>query len=137
MAKEYIAPKTINRIAKWFARLGIGRSVVLTTVGRRTGDARQVAVSPIEVDGTEYLVSPYGEVGWVWNARSNGAASIRQGSYTRKVDLVEVGDGADVVRSYHEREKFPRAYMDLPENPTSEDIRSSPQVFPVFRVEDR
>ncbi len=44
---------------------------VLTTTGRTSGEPRQVPVSPIAMGGQEYLVSPYGNVGWVHNARAN------------------------------------------------------------------
>ena len=35
----------------------------------RTGEARKVPVIPVEVGGSRYLVSPYGESDWVRNLR--------------------------------------------------------------------
>jgi hypothetical protein len=69
----------INRITSAVARLGVGRTQVMTTTGRKTGERRRVPVSPIVVEGVEYLVSPYGEVGWVHNvrARPNGDSEPR------------------------------------------------------------
>lgn len=139
MAKQYQVNQSTLRIARltsWLARRGVGRSQVLTTVGRKSGEPRTVPVSPIEVDGVEYIVSPYGEVGWVQNARANPVASLRHGTRQREVRLEEVTGpaGASVVASYHAREGYARRYMDVPDDPTLDDfVRASGQ-FPVFTV---
>lgn len=68
MAKQYeVTPSTVrvNRLTSSMARLGMGRTEVMTTMGRQTGQPRAVPVSPIEIDGVKYIVSPYGEVSWV------------------------------------------------------------------------
>lgn len=138
MAKPYRAPQTINRIVMWLARRGIGRAVVLTTVGRRSGRQRHVPLSPIFVDDVEYLVAPYGVVGWVANARANPEATITAGRSVREVVLREVTrSAAHVVRRYYEREWIPRAYMDLPGDPTLADFELAAGSFPVFRVGER
>jgi deazaflavin-dependent oxidoreductase (nitroreductase family) len=136
MAKQYQATHGINRITSALARLGIGRTEVLTTTGRKTGAPRRVPVSPIVLDGVEYLVSPYGEVGWVRNARADPTVTLSHGSKTRRARLEEVTDrlGAPVVAAYHARESFSRPYMDVPADPTVEDFESRPGMFPVFRV---
>lgn len=136
MAKEYVAPKTINRIMMWMAGRGIGGSVVLTTIGRLSGGRREVPVSPIEMDGIEYIVAPYGSVGWVSNVRARPDVTIRKGTDERRVRLAEVTDGrAQVVKAYYEREGYARKYMDLPESPELADFERAGASFPVFRVE--
>lgn len=136
VAKEYKPPKMINSITSSLARIGIGRSVELTTIGRSSGEARSVPVSPITIDGIEYIVSPYGSVGWVRNTRANPIVTIRRGRSERSARLVEVtGDAAAVVAAYYERESFPRRYMDLPDDPELGDFEEDPGSFPVFRVE--
>ena len=138
MVKEYKAPKAINLLMTQLSRLGVGASVELVTTGRQTGEPRSVPVSPITVDGVEYLVAPYGQVGWVHNVRANPKAVLRKGSKKRDVDLVDVtDDAAGVVAAYYERERFPRPYMDLPDTPTLDDFEKATGAFPVFRVEDR
>jgi deazaflavin-dependent oxidoreductase (nitroreductase family) len=121
------------------AKRGWGRTEVLTTRGRKSGQERQVPVSPIEVEGTEYLVAPYGEVAWVRNARAEPDVALRRGSTDRQVRLAEVsGDAAaEAVAAYYARETFPRPYMDVPENPTVADFAAKAGEFPVFRVESR
>ena len=139
MAKEYKAPKTINRIVKLINRTGVGRSETLFTTGSKSGERRGVPVSPIEFEETTYLVAPYGEVGWVHNVRSNPMVELASGSSVRQRRqrrLVEVtGDAANVVQAYWGRESFPRRYMDLPNDPTLEDFEAAANQFPVFRIE--
>lgn len=137
MAKEYTAPTTVNSIVKLINRTGIGRSKTLTTLGRKSGELREVPVSPIAVDNETYLVAPYGAVSWVLNARADPSASLQSGRSIRDCRLVDVtGDVPHVVKAYYERETFPRRYMDLPESPTIEDFEKARELFPVFRVED-
>ncbi|MGD2043495.1 MAG: nitroreductase family deazaflavin-dependent oxidoreductase [Acidimicrobiia bacterium] len=138
MAKEYRVPKTINRVAMWFNRLGLGRSETMTTIGRKSGERREVPISPIELDGIEYVVAPYGEVSWVHNVRSNPEVTLRSGSRVRQVRLVEVTDeAAGVVKAYWDRENYPRQYMEVPGDATAEDFASVAGRFPVFRIETK
>jgi deazaflavin-dependent oxidoreductase (nitroreductase family) len=136
MLKEYHPSRGVNRIMTWMARRGFGKSEVLTTTGRKSGESRDVPVSPILKDGVEYLVSPYGEVAWVHNVRANPAVTLRRGSTVRSVRLEEVTDrsGAPIVAEYHARESYARPYMDVPENPTVDDFAARSDQFPVFRV---
>ena len=126
----------INALTKRMAGFGIGRIEILATRGRRSGVSRQTPVSPITVEGAEYLVSPYGEVGWVHNLRADSTATLRHGSTERRVRVEEVAgsQAAHVVAVYHSREPFARRYMDVPEHPTADDFAVAPHRFPVFRV---
>lgn len=138
MAKEYRAPKLINRIVMLINRTGLGRSATLTTTGRHSAEPRKTPISPIEVDGVEYVVAPYGSVGWVYNVRANPDAVMTSGGDVRECRLVEVtGEAAEVVKAYWDKESFPRPYMDVPEDPTADDFAAKAESFPVFRVEDR
>lgn len=136
MAKGYQPTRGVNMLTSWMAKRGMGRTELMTTTGRRSGETRQVPVSPIVLDGVEYLVAPYGQVGWVRNARANPTVTLRHGSKERKVRLEEVvgGSGAATVAAYYARESFARPYMDVPEDPTVEDFASRSGQFPVFRV---
>lgn len=139
MVKQYEASPNVNRFTSWMARRGWGRTEVLTTKGWKSGEKRQVPVSPIEIEGSEYLVAPYGEVSWVRNVRSDPNVTLRHGSGERPVRLVEVtGEvAAEAVAAYYARETFPRSYMDVPEDPTVVDFAAKAGDFPVFRVESR
>ena len=62
----------IDRMMVALARRGMapGGVLSLTVVGRTSGAERTVPVTPVVVDGREYLVAPYGHVGWVHNLRA-------------------------------------------------------------------
>lgn len=138
MAKEYEVT-TAKRAVSWMlaqaARIGIGNFVVLTTTGRKSGQPRQVTVAPIEDEDGEYLVSPYGESGWVLNARANPAALVERGGSVEAVRLVEVtGEKPLLVKRYHGREAFARRFMDVPGRGDLDDFAAVAERFPVFEV---
>ena len=68
----YLKPPALTRhLANPLAMRLSGRGVAtLTVVGRRTGAPHKVPVIPVEVDGSHYLVSPYGESEWDRNLRT-------------------------------------------------------------------
>lgn len=139
MAKKYEVTPTIRRVntmTSFLARRGWGRQELLTTTGRKSGEPRQVPITPITVDDTEYLVAPYGSVAWVRNARAMPEVTIRRGRKTRSAVLVDVtGEAPEVLMAYWEREGFVHQYMDVPEAPTVDDFAASGTSYPVFRVE--
>ncbi|MGH3650678.1 MAG: nitroreductase family deazaflavin-dependent oxidoreductase [Acidimicrobiia bacterium] len=140
MAKTYEVT-TGKRIISWvvarLAGMGVGNYVVLTTTGRKSGRPREVTLALISDDGTDYLVSPYGDSGWVLNARANPAATLRQGGSERPVRLVEVtGDKPGLVKEYYEREGFARQFMDVPGDAGEADFASVPERFPMFEIWD-
>jgi deazaflavin-dependent oxidoreductase (nitroreductase family) len=136
MAKQYEASALTNRLMSWIARTGMGRTEVMTTTGRKSGEPREVPVSPLLHDGVEYIVAPYGEVGWVHNVRADPTVTLRHGFKQREVRLEEVtgSSAAVIVAEYHSREGFARPYMDVPESPTVEDFAARASQFPLFRV---
>jgi deazaflavin-dependent oxidoreductase (nitroreductase family) len=133
---------TSTRAVAWLtsvmARLGVGNFVVLTTTGRKSGQARSVTLAPISDGDAEYLVSPYGEVAWALNVRANPRASLRRRSTETDVELVEVtGLKPQLIKEYYERESFARRFMDVPGDATVADFASVPERFPVFRIDDK
>jgi deazaflavin-dependent oxidoreductase (nitroreductase family) len=140
MAKKYEVT-TGKRFISWFmaraAGLGLGNFVVLTVIGRQSGRPRNVTVAPITDDEGRYLVSPYGDSGWVLNARADPNAIIRRGGSETRVRLVEVtGQKPELVQAYYEREAFARQFMDVPGEATVGDFASVSDRFPVFRVDE-
>ena len=136
MAKEYTGTPRFNKVMMWMAGKGMSRSEILTTTGRMSGEPRSVPISPLVWDGVEYLVAPYGKVGWVLNVRASPQVTLTKGKTVRAVVLEEVrGEvAASVVDAYYRRESFARPYMDVPESPTAEDFLARADQFPVFRV---
>ena len=60
MAKEYQVTRNVNRLMAWAARRGMGKTQLMPLPGEERPKAR-VPVSPLVLDGAEYLISPYGE----------------------------------------------------------------------------
>lgn len=140
MAKDYEVT-TGKRIISWLtakmARLRLGNFVVLTTTGRKSGQPRDVTVSPISDREGEYIVSPYGDSAWVLNARTNPDALIKRGGSASPVRLVEVTEEkSELVKAYYEREGFAGRFMDVPGEATVNDFASVSDRFPVFRIEE-
>ena len=136
MAKKYEVTRNVNRLMSWAARRGMGKTQLMTTTGRKSGQRREVPVSPLELDGIEYLVSPYGEVSWVLNVRANPSVTLRHGSKERQLRLEEITGpaAASAAAAYYQRESFARPYMDVPETPTEADFAAKSALFPVFTV---
>jgi hypothetical protein len=55
---------------------GLGRTVELQTVGRKTGRPRSVLLTLLIVDGRPYLGHPNGPVAWTENIRAAGWADL-------------------------------------------------------------
>jgi deazaflavin-dependent oxidoreductase (nitroreductase family) len=138
MAKKYevtVFKRSVSWMLGHAARFGIGNFVVLTTTGRKSGQSRPVTVAPIEDEGGEYLVSPYGESGWVLNLRANPVAQIERGGSVETVRLVEVtGQKPQLVKRYHDREAFARRFMDVPGRGDLADFAAVADRFPVFEM---
>lgn len=94
-----------------FTRLVVNRLMVkfnpgpistLTVAGRRTKLPRKVPVTPLELDGTRYLVSPYGESEWVRNLRASGRAELsRKGRVeTFQASEVPVDEREPIIAAY-------------------------------------
>ena len=87
MARTYrlgLIRQALNSLMTSLIRAGLGgpSNYLLTTVGRRTGRMRTTPITVLEnVDG-RWLVSPYGNVGWVYNVRANPEITLQRGNRT-------------------------------------------------------
>jgi len=98
-------PAFTRRLANPLAmRLNARGSATLTVVGRRTGKPRKVPVIPVELDGSRYLVSPYGESEWVRNLRAAGKGELsRKGrAEAFHADEVPADQRGPVITRYRE-----------------------------------
>jgi deazaflavin-dependent oxidoreductase (nitroreductase family) len=84
-------PAFTRRLANPMAmRLNAHGGATLTVAGRRTGEPRKVPLIPVEVGGSRYLVSPYGESEWVRNLRAAGKGELSRKGRTEAFRPVEV-----------------------------------------------
>jgi deazaflavin-dependent oxidoreductase (nitroreductase family) len=93
--------RVVNAVIGSLTRFGLaGRhTYILTVRGRKTGRAYSTPVRLIE-DGERWLVAPYGEVGWVCNARAAGKVEIRRAGRSETLSIEEVAsDQSDLFCS--------------------------------------
>jgi deazaflavin-dependent oxidoreductase (nitroreductase family) len=140
VAKTYhLGPsrRLLNAVMRPLARRGLaGRhTYILTVRGRKTGRADSIPVILIE-DSERWLVSPYGEVGWVRNARAAGEVQIsRAGRSERlRIDEATPEQSAPVLRQYLRRVPVARPFVDVtPDSSLADFVAQAPR-HPVFRL---
>ncbi len=139
MARIYVVTRgtrRVNALTSWLARRGLGKQVVLTTTGRNSGQPRSVPISPLDIRGTGYIVSPYGEVDWVKNVRSNKNVRLRHGRNDRRVTLAEVPvtRRGILLHQYWNEQRITRPYFDVSRDPKPEDFAVVAESHPVFKI---
>jgi deazaflavin-dependent oxidoreductase (nitroreductase family) len=83
-SRSSVAVHRVERSAQ-----GGRHTYMLTVRGRKTGRAYSTPVLLIE-DGERWLVAPYGEVGWVRNARAAGEVEISRAGRSEKLHIEEL-----------------------------------------------
>lgn len=139
MARIYVVTRgtrRVNSLTSWLAKRGLGKQVVLTTTGRKSGKPHSVPVSPLDIHGNGYIVSPYGEVEWVKNVRADRNVGLRHGRNDRKVTLAEVpvARRGILLHQYWNEQRITRPYFDVPRDPKPEDFAPEAENHPVFKI---
>jgi deazaflavin-dependent oxidoreductase (nitroreductase family) len=112
------------------------RTYLLTVRGRRSGQLRSTPVTLVEERGLRWLVAPYGEVGWVRNARAAGEVALSRG---RRVEMVaifelEAAEAAPVLKRYVARVPITRRFFDAAPDADLGAFAAEAPRHPVFRV---
>jgi deazaflavin-dependent oxidoreductase (nitroreductase family) len=139
MAATYrlgLGRRAANRLVRLLLRLGLmpGPTYLLTVPGRRTGRPMSTPVTLVEDDGERWLVAPYGDVGWVRNARAAGQVTLSRGGRSEALPIRELSpaDAAPVLQRYVTRVPITRPYFDArPDSPLTAFETESPR-HPVF-----
>jgi deazaflavin-dependent oxidoreductase (nitroreductase family) len=98
--------KPANKVFIQMSRLGIsfgGESpVVLTVPGRKSGQERSTPVTPMTVDGKQYVVAGFPGADWVANVRVAGRATVARGRHAQRVRMVELSaaDARPILRAF-------------------------------------
>lgn len=140
MAQNYRlsgARRLVNVVIKPLARLGWAgpHTYVLTVRGRKTGKLYETPVTLIE-NGQRWLVAPYGEVGWVRNARAAGEVQLRRKRRLETLQIEEVAPtaAAPVLRQYLEQVKVARPFFDVTPSSELAEFEGEAPRHPVFRL---
>lgn len=121
------------------ARLGLaGRhTYILIVRGRRAGRTYSTPVILIE-DGGRWLVAPYGDVGWVLNARAAGEVRLLRAGRSERMAIEEVAaeQAAPILQRYLTRVPVVRPFSDVsPGSPLAAFVTDASH-HPVFRLTD-
>jgi deazaflavin-dependent oxidoreductase (nitroreductase family) len=119
-------------------RRGLGPPGIwlLTTRGRKSGRPRTTPVSLVDMDGTRYLVSPYGTPAWVHNARAAGEVTLQRGKHKEphRIEELEPEQAAPVLKRYIQDQRVVRPWFDAkPDDPVGAFVGEAPR-HPVFRL---
>ncbi len=116
--------------------LPLGPFYLLTVRGRKTGHLYRLPVAPIRHDDEWWLVSPYGEVNWVRNARAAGRVRLTRGRPQRTFQLRELApaESAPILREYLRRFARVRPYFDVGPQASLEALSAEAPRHPVFQL---
>lgn len=141
MARAYrlgVARRIVNGIIRTLLRMGWGpaRTYLLVTRGRATGRLYRTPVTLVEQLPRRWLVAPYGEVGWVRNARAAGSVTLERGRRVETLRLAELGprDSAPILRRYVHEVPITRPYFDIRPDSSLDAFAAEAPRHPVFAL---
>ena len=141
MARAYrlgVARRIVNGIIRRLLRMGWGpaRTYLLVTRGRTTGRLYHTPVTLVEQAPRRWLVSPYGEVGWVRNARAAGSVTLERGRRAETLRLAELGpqDSARILQTYVREVPITRPYFDVRPDSSLDAFAAEAPRHPVFEL---
>jgi deazaflavin-dependent oxidoreductase (nitroreductase family) len=111
-------------------------SYLMTTYGRTSGLERTTPVNLVEADGERWLVSPYGDVGWVHNLRANGALRLRRGRAQESLVAESVGpaEAGPILKRYVRQVRITAPFFDARHTDPVETFVAEADRHPVFRL---
>lgn len=142
MARKYevnFMVRTVNRLMAGMIRINFAPPgmALLTVRGRKTGKTYSAPVTLIEHDGKRWLVSPYGEVNWVQNARAAGQVTLLRKGVDETLRIQELGpqESAPILKEYLAQVGVVRPYFDVPPEAPVTDFEAEAPRHPVFLLE--
>ena len=142
MAKTYrptMWRRLSNAVVMSMLRSGLAPQnyALLTVVGRSSGRGRSTPVRPVHHGGSVWIVSPYGEVQWVRNARAAGEVTLTVRGIPQGHRVVESGpeESAPVLKEYVNVVPVSRRYFDARPADPLELFAAEAHRHPVFRLE--
>jgi deazaflavin-dependent oxidoreductase (nitroreductase family) len=121
-------------------RKGRGPSFMrlLTVQGRTTGRTRTTPVVPVRDGDRTWVVSPFGEVAWVRNARATGRAELQRGEdhITYAVRQLSAAEAVPVLRHYLRLPArfFVRRHFEVSAKSTDDAITAEAHRHPTFEL---
>ena len=133
--------KYLNKVMIGLSRFGANFGpVVLTVPGRKSGKPRSTPVTPMTVDGKEYIVGGLPGGDWAANARAAGEGTVQRGRRTERVRLVEmsVEEARPLLREFPVRVPAGVGFIKstgLVTGPNPDEFEALAGRCPVFRLD--
>jgi deazaflavin-dependent oxidoreductase (nitroreductase family) len=144
MSKTYTLGPTrraVNVIVTAMLKVGVGATstYLLTTRGRTTGLPRTTPVVLVETAGKRWLVSPYGQVGWVHNVRATPEVTLRRGHESQTLHTRELTAEAagPVLKRYLRQARVTAPFFDAGVDDPSDAFVAEADRHPVFELTPR
>jgi deazaflavin-dependent oxidoreductase (nitroreductase family) len=141
MARQYrLGPvrRAVNAVVTPLVKLGATprNTVLLTTTGRKSGKPRTTPVTLVDLDGERWLVSSYGDVGWVHNVRASRRVVLRWGKKAEsfRAESVNAARAGSVLKVYVRRVPAAAPYFDAKRGDPVEAFVAEAHRHPVFRL---
>ncbi len=132
------ARRVADAITKVFLGLHLSPKgyYLLTTIGRKSGVPRSNPVTLVEDGKQRWLVSPYGKVSWVFNARASGQVTLTRNGKSETVAIRECSaqQAAPILRKYIVEVAITRPYFDVGVDSSEEDFIEEAPKHPVFEL---
>jgi deazaflavin-dependent oxidoreductase (nitroreductase family) len=115
------------------------QTYLLTVPGRRSGRPQTTPVTLVEVGQERWLVAPYGEVGWVRNARAAGWVTLTRGLRVEMMAIRELEpiEAAPVLKRYIARVPITRPFFDVTPGSDLGAFEAEAARHPVFQLVPR
>ena len=144
MAKQYQVDSRVRIINRMMARMvrwhiAPAHTYLMTVRGRKTGKPYSTPVTLVERDSKRWLVSPYGEVNWVKNARAAGEVSLLRNGKTETLKIKELSpvESAPILKEYISAVGIVRPYFEVQLDSPLQDFEAEAPNHPVFLLEKR
>jgi deazaflavin-dependent oxidoreductase (nitroreductase family) len=141
MARDYrMNPirRLVNSALRPLLRWGLGprRTYLLSVPGRKSGRLYTTPVTLVEQAGLRWLVAPYGEVGWVRNARAAGEVTLHRGRHREDVVVfpLDAAEAAPVLKQYVREVPITRPYFEAQPTASLAAFQAEADRHPVFRI---
>jgi len=130
--------RLIDALSTAAIKRGIGppQRYLLTVPGRKTHTDHTTPVSLVFDGSTRYLVAPYGEVGWVRNARDAGMVTLARKGRSERFSVAPLrgAEAAVVLKGYVRLEPITRPYFGVSRDATADEFAGEVASHPVFKL---
>jgi deazaflavin-dependent oxidoreductase (nitroreductase family) len=142
VARKYhlgVGRKLVNVIITALLRAGVPMksTYLLTVKGRRSGKPHTTPVILVEHADQRWLVSPYGIVGWVRNARAAGQVTLTRKRRSETVAIAELGPNESappILKEYVTNVSVVRPFFQATRESPVEAFAAEASTHPVFRL---